>query len=189
MFVSFVVNFQQNLRSFQTNVLTVGQALIISRGILRGLTYLHEERWNKEPKATIIHRDLKSSNVLLKSDLTPCLCDFGLAIVCENGQPEIETQVSYLKLREKRVFSYFLQNHQVGTVRYMSPELLSRMSDFTPSAFRAIDVYACALVLWETMCRTSWDGGPPQVQFVVDNDKLSAISSICLTCTHPTSRR
>lgn len=27
-----------------------------------------------------MHRDLKSSNILVKSDLTCCLCDFGLAL-------------------------------------------------------------------------------------------------------------
>jgi len=52
--------------------------------IYRGLTYLHEEIPSERAdlyKPAVAHRDFKSSNVLLKSDLTACIADFGLALI------------------------------------------------------------------------------------------------------------
>lgn len=40
---------------------------------------------------TCLHRDFKSKNVLLKSDLTAVLADFGLAVRFEPGKPPGDT--------------------------------------------------------------------------------------------------
>ena len=47
---------------------------------------------------------------------------------------------------------------QVGTTRYMSPEVLEGAVNFQREAFMRIDMYACGLVLWEITTRCVIDG-------------------------------
>ena len=46
---------------------------------------------------------------------------------------------------------------QVGTSRYMAPEVLEGAISFQREAYLRIDVYAFALILWEVASRTSLD--------------------------------
>ncbi|BHF67615.1 hypothetical protein SprV_0301064200 [Sparganum proliferum] len=122
--------------------LSWGEMLRIATGMARGLSHLHTELPHtafQEGKPSIAHRDFKSRNVLLKSDLTACISDMGLAIILESGKCIGDAHL------------------QVGTRRYMAPEVLDGAIQFTRDAFLRIDVYALGLVIWELMtrCRTS----------------------------------
>lgn len=52
--------------------------------------HLHEDKRANSPtqlsKPAIAHRDFKSKNVLLKSDMTACIADFGLALLFHSGK-------------------------------------------------------------------------------------------------------
>lgn len=92
-------------------------------------------------KPSIAHRDFKSKNVLLTKDLNVCIADFGLALVFKPF-PLSLTGDSF---------------GQVGTRRYMAPEVLEGAINFTRDSYLRIDMYACGLVLWELLsrCQTS----------------------------------
>ncbi|KAL0320717.1 UNVERIFIED_CONTAM: G-type lectin S-receptor-like serine/threonine-protein kinase [Sesamum radiatum] len=87
--------FDKNRRT----LLTWPKRFDIIMGIARGLLYLH-----RDSRLKIIHRDLKTSNILLDANLNPKISDFGLARTFGENQATART---------KRV---------VGTYGYMAPE-------------------------------------------------------------------
>ncbi|KAG0270673.1 hypothetical protein DFQ27_000023 [Actinomortierella ambigua] len=91
----------------------------IAQEIAYGLAYIHHEG--------ILHRDLKSDNVLLTGLMEVKLCDFGLAVVkTSSGGHSTE----------------FMR----GTVRWLAPELvLSERPRYTIKS----DMYALGMVMWE----------------------------------------
>jgi serine/threonine protein kinase len=89
-----------------------------------GLSFLHAKR--------ILHRDLKSLNVLLTEDRKARLTDFGLAKV---------------KLHSTNTDT--TGHHPKGTLAFMAPELLKMGGKVTESS----DVYAYGVTLWEMAAR------------------------------------
>ncbi|KAK1386349.1 cysteine-rich receptor-like protein kinase 2 [Heracleum sosnowskyi] len=67
--------------------LTWKQRVDIITGTARGLTYIHEQF-----HVCIIHRDIKSSNILLDDDFQPKISDFGLARLLPNDQTHLSTR-------------------------------------------------------------------------------------------------
>lgn len=107
----------------KTEVLCWERRYAILKGIATGLLYLHEQ-WERR----VVHRDVKSSNVLLDSELNAKLGDFGLARLYDHTQNPQTTRV-------------------VGTVGYIAPEV-TYTGKVTPSS----DVFSFGVVLLEVAC-------------------------------------
>ncbi|XP_067116539.1 activin receptor type-2A [Osmerus mordax] len=128
----------------KANVVSWNELCHIAQTLARGLAYLHEDIPGLKDghKPAIAHRDMKSKNVLLKTNLTACIADFGLALKFEAGKSAGDT------------------HGQVGTRRYMAPEVLEGAINFQRDSFLRIDMYAMGLVLWELVARCTAADGP-----------------------------
>ncbi|TMW54720.1 hypothetical protein DOY81_000251 [Sarcophaga bullata] len=108
--------------------------LSMALSIATGLAHLHMDIVGTRGKPAIAHRDLKSKNILVKSNLTCAIGDLGLAVrhVEKNDSVDIPS------------------THRVGTKRYMAPEVLDEtMNAQHFDAYKRADVYAFGLILWE----------------------------------------
>ncbi|XP_060051313.1 serine/threonine-protein kinase receptor R3 isoform X1 [Erinaceus europaeus] len=108
-----------------------------------GLAHLHVEIFGTQGKPAIAHRDLKSRNVLVKSNLQCCIADLGLAVMHSQGS-------DYLDIGN---------NPRVGTKRYMAPEVLDeKIRTDCFESYKWTDIWAFGLVLWEIVRRTIVNG-------------------------------
>jgi len=133
-------------------VLDWDQRFKILKGVAAGLLYLHAE-WEQ----VVIHRDVKSSNILIDGDFNARLGDFGLARLYSHGQVSHTTSV-------------------VGTIGYIAPELTR-----TGKASTSSDVYAFGVLLLEVVAGTRPVGSSGQfflVDWVLENCQLGQILEV-----------
>ncbi len=106
-----------------------GLRLRIAYELAKGLAYLHHKK--------ILHRDLKSLNVVLDQDYHAKLCDFGLAVLKVHSD-------STTKAAPTESFEV------AGTSRWMAPESFSHKTAL-PS--RASDVWGLGIIFYEIITR------------------------------------
>jgi serine/threonine protein kinase len=134
----------------------------IAVDVAAGMQHLHS--------VDVLHRDLKSGNIMLDSRGRAKLCDFGLScFIRPDGEPTAET----------------------GTYRWMAPEVIRHEKYSFPA-----DVYSFGIVLWE-MCaraRPFDDLSPIQAAFGVAKNNLRptipshmspTMKALLTRCWHP----
>ncbi|KAK3139159.1 hypothetical protein QOZ80_5AG0378750 [Eleusine coracana subsp. coracana] len=180
----------QHNNTGSNNLINWTQRFRIIKGVASGLLYLHEE-WEQ----VIIHRDIKSSNVLLDAEMNARLGDFGLARSHDHGADAHTTRMA-------------------GTWGYIAPEL-ARLGKAT----KATDVFAFGVLMMELVCArrpiwvnaadgeplaladwviAAWRGGsiitnvvdPRLLPTIVDDDDKAAqeaelVLKLGLLCSHP----
>ena len=127
--------------------LTPEQTLDIGEAVLSGLSAAH--------KAGIVHRDLKPENVLLADDGRIKIGDFGLA---RAASANTATGAALL-----------------GTIAYLSPELITRGVADTRS-----DIYALGIMMFEMLTGEQPFKGeqPMQIAYQHANDSVPAPSTV-----------
>ncbi|KAL1333866.1 hypothetical protein HN51_062744 [Arachis hypogaea] len=154
--------------------------------VAEGLNYLHHG-WDQ----VVIHRDIKSSNILLDSEMRGRLGDFGLAKLYQQGEVPNTTRV-------------------VGTLGYLATELATVA---VPTS--ASDVYSFGVVLLEVACgrrpiETSaaeeevvlidWvrelyargrmcDAADPRIEGEYEVGDMEMVLKLGLACCHPEPQR
>lgn len=150
----------------------------ISLGLASALLYLHEE-WER----CVVHRDIKSSNIMLDASFNVKLGDFGLARLMDH---ELGPQTTGL----------------VGTFGYLAPEYVS-----TGRASKESDVYSFGVVALEIatgrkavdptemgLVQWVWDlygkgtlamAVDERVQLDFDQKQVECLMIVGLWCAHP----
>jgi hypothetical protein len=122
----------------------------VASGAARGMTYLHSGT------PPVLHRDLKSANLLLDESYTTKVCDFGL---------------SRLKAQERSMTG------NCGTVQWMAPEILANQPYAEPA-----DVFSFGIILWELLTRECPYDGMTAIQCalaVLNRDQRPQIPAWC----------
>ncbi|KAM0044887.1 putative protein kinase RLK-Pelle-CrRLK1L-1 family [Helianthus debilis subsp. tardiflorus] len=118
------------------------QRLKISIGAARGLHYLHT---GTSTQHGVIHRDVKSSNILLDNEYGAKISDFGLS-----------------KIGPTNTSGAYVNTLVRGTFGYLDPEYF-----LTGRLTRKSDVFAFGVVLFELLC------GRPALDRSLDKDECS----------------
>ncbi|XP_044489632.1 L-type lectin-domain containing receptor kinase IX.1-like isoform X2 [Mangifera indica] len=166
----------------ENSLLAWGMRYKIAQDLASGLLYLHEE-WEQ----CVVHRDIKSSNIMLDSNFNAKIGDFGLARLVEHSKGSQTTVLA-------------------GTMGYIAPECVT-----TGKASKEADVYSFGIVALEIVCgrkpinpkakegqiyMVQWvwelygsekllEAADPRLSKEFDEQQLKRLMIVGLWCAHP----
>lgn len=125
------------------NTVDIAGMLRMSASIANGLAHLHMEILGTQGKPAIAHRDLKSKNILVKSNGTCAIADLGLAVRYDSLNNCVDIP----------------PNTRVGTKRYLAPEVLDDSININHfDSVKRADIYSFGLCVWEIAHRCNVGG-------------------------------
>ncbi|KAJ3603254.1 hypothetical protein NHX12_030996 [Muraenolepis orangiensis] len=121
----------------------------LSQTLSQGLAYLHSDlHRHGMHKPAVAHRDLSSCNVLVRADGTCALSDFGCSTILRSCAGGLGWQRPMRSMEQ--------EPGQVGSLRYMAPEILEGSVDLSSGrCLLQADIYSLGLLLWEIWMRCS----------------------------------
>ena len=157
------------------------QKVRIMFDILRGLAYLHERLPN-----SLIHRDIKPTNIILTKSNFAKITDFGLSKFYSIEKTISTNDISKLE-QNKRGNEYLELTDVVGTERYMSPEMISNLNSYSQDSnnqdkyTNKIDIYSTGILLYEMFenkkyipgQKMTWYWCPKKIKNVIINYMLN----------------
>ena len=162
-----------------TNIpkLSKNQKMNIMKDILKGLVYIH----NRKPYS-LIHRDIKPTNILLTNSKVAKITDFGLSkFYCLE---KINSHENLVQLGQAENMEF---TTPVGTERYMAPE-----AQISGNYNNKVDIYSCGILLYELFenkryipgTKMSWFWTPKKIKNIIiqqmlndnPNDRSEALS-------------
>ncbi|MEQ2199946.1 hypothetical protein XENOCAPTIV_017756, partial [Xenoophorus captivus] len=138
------------LSSDESEEMDMGQIMSWAAEIAKGMHYLHSEAPIK-----VIHRDLKSRNVVLGADKVLKICDFGAS----------------------KFLSHTTHMSLVGTFPWMAPEVIQSLP-----VSETCDTFSYGVVLWEMLTREIPFKGLEGLQvawLVVEKNERLTVPSCC----------
>ncbi|XP_039613571.1 mitogen-activated protein kinase kinase kinase 20 isoform X1 [Polypterus senegalus] len=138
------------LSSAKSEEMDMGQIMTWAMDIAKGMHYLH-----MEAPVRVIHRDLKSRNVVITAEKILKICDFGAS--------KFHSHTTHMSL--------------VGTFPWMAPEVIQSLP-----VSETCDTYSYGVVLWEMLTREIPFKGLEGLQvawLVVEKNERLTIPSSC----------
>lgn len=146
------------------------QKIKIMYNILQGINYLH-----KRLPYSLIHRDIKPTNIILTNSNFAKITDFGLSKFHCLNKSFSNNDLCKLDVK-KQPSGYSELTDIVGTEKYMAPELKVNNNDYT----NAIDIYSTGILLYEMFenkkyipgSKLGWYWCPKKIRYVITEHML-----------------
>ena len=171
-----------------TNIpkLSKTQKISIMKDILKGIAYIH----NRKPYS-LIHRDIKTSNILLTNSKVAKIADFGLSKFYNihkidsfnelnnnnnDNNDNNDNDNNNNNMKKQLLLKNIELTDIVGTERYMAPEMSKDSHDYN----NKIDIYACGIIFYEMFenkryiphIEFKWYYTPKKIKNIIINNML-----------------